>query len=71
MWRSGRPSVKPNEVDRLLPAFVGLFGLIMAGHILSPPGMNGFYAAVNKTIGVVFLWGCTSGSCVLVPPMNG
>ncbi len=104
MWRSGRPSVKWNEVYRLLPALVGLVGtfvlelmtprgiavwigyafplwylsrvsrkpaiflsfvaftctgLIMAGHVLSPPGMNEFYAAVNQTIGVVFLWGCT------------
>lgn len=104
MWRSGRLSVKWNEVYRLLPALVSLVGtfvlelmtprgiavwigyafplwylspvsrkpsiflpfvaftctgLIMAGHVLSPPGMNEFHAAVNQTIGVVFLWGCT------------
>jgi hypothetical protein len=104
MWRSGRPSVKWNEMYRLRSALVGLVGtfvpevmiprgiavwigyafplwylsrvshiaaislplvaftctgLIMAGHILSPPGMNEFYSTVNQTIGVVFVWGCT------------
>jgi hypothetical protein len=69
MWRSGRPTVKSNEVYRVLPALVSLggiplvaficTGLIMAGHVLSPPGMNEFYAGVNGTVGVVFLWNCT------------
>jgi hypothetical protein len=101
MWDSGRPSVKLNEVHRLLPALVGLLGifilelmtplgiavwigyafplwyvshlslqpavslpllalvcsgLIVAGYFLSPPGINEFYAAVNQTMGVIFLW---------------
>jgi hypothetical protein len=104
MWESGRPSVKWNEVYRLLPALMGLLGifllelltslgiavgigyafplwyvsrfslkpavslplvalactgLIIAGYFLSPPGKNEFYAAVNQTMGVLFLWAYT------------
>ncbi len=31
-------------------------GLIVAGYFLSLPAMNAFYATVNRTTGVSFLW---------------
>lgn len=104
MWGLVRPSVKLNEVYRLLPALAGLLGFflldllaplgiamwigyafplwyvsrlsfkpavplplialactgsIVAGYFLSPPGMDAFISAVNRTIGVLLLLGYT------------
>lgn len=104
MWGPGRPSVKLNEVYRLLPAVAGLLGfflldllaplgiavwigyavplwylfrlsrkpavslslialictgVIVAGCLLSPPRMDEFISAVNRTMGMLFLWGYT------------
>lgn len=101
MWGPGRPSMKVNEVNRLLPGLAGPLGsflpdllaplgivvwigyaftlwyasplsldpavflplvtlactgLIVAGYFLSLPAMNAFYATVNRTTGVSFLW---------------
>lgn len=36
-----------------------MYRLGVAGYFLSPPGMNTFFTAVNRTMGVLFLWVCT------------
>lgn len=104
MWGPACPSMKLNEVHRLVSAVTGLLGFfildllaplgiavwigyalplryvfrfslklavclplvalactgsIVAGYFLSLPPMNAFYAAVNRTIGILLLWDCT------------
>jgi hypothetical protein len=57
LWYVSRLSLKPSVSLPIVA--LACTGLIVAGCFLSPPGMNAFYATVNQTIGVLFLWGYT------------
>jgi PAS domain S-box-containing protein len=47
----------PAKTKVLLPALaLACTGLIAAGYVLSPPGIDPVMALVNRTIGVCFLW---------------
>ena len=65
MWGLGHPysfplwSVSPLSLDPavFLPLFtLACTGLIVAGYFRSLPALNAFYATVNRTTGVSFLW---------------